>query len=93
MICLLIMRRPYDLSLFNWQLSVFWAFAGVVSVAACVSSTNKRLRVEVSCAGSRNPSQQHHQLLTYTHFMLLCRHSECSCKRTRWHCWSVSSGM
>lgn len=41
------MRRPYELHLLNWQLSVFWAFAGVISVAACVSSTNKRLKAEV----------------------------------------------
>lgn len=31
----------------NWNSSVFWALAGVLSVAACVSSTNRRLRAEV----------------------------------------------
>jgi hypothetical protein len=41
------MGRPYDVNLLNWQLSVFWAFVGTVSLATCVSSTNKRIRAEV----------------------------------------------
>lgn len=47
------MRRSYDLHLLNWQLSVFWAFAGIVSVATCVSSTNRRLRAEVGQLSQR----------------------------------------
>jgi hypothetical protein len=41
-----------DLSLLNWNHSVFWAFAGAVSVIACVSTTERRIKAEVRQAGA-----------------------------------------
>jgi hypothetical protein len=51
-------QLPADLQfLLNWKHSVFWAFAGILSVATCVSSTNRRLKAEVRLpdAESRHP--------------------------------------
>lgn len=49
-------QLPADLQfLLNWKHSVFWAFAGILSVATCVSSTNRRLEAEAE----RVQLQQH----------------------------------
>lgn len=63
-------QLPADLQfLLNWKHSVFWAFAGILSVATCVSSTNRRLKAEVRtlaawCEADRHPrpDQQQQQL-------------------------------
>lgn len=37
----------HDLSLADWQQSLFWAFAGILALGACISSTNQRINAEV----------------------------------------------
>ncbi|WIA22187.1 hypothetical protein OEZ85_004521 [Tetradesmus obliquus] len=51
---------PYDLSLADWQQSLFWAFTGILALGACISSTNQRVNAEY---GRLALQQQKNELL------------------------------